>query len=288
MRASYRQVMYGLALGLLAVVAAGPPRAVIAQTADEPPLREESRRTDRAITGPARQTAEEPPPREKPLASEPDDVGIAEPEAGPEAEPGAELEDLSGPDGRSDRRYFEPSSEKDWPRIRDFIEENFPEWAGELRRLEVVNQRLFRVRLREIAPRVIGLMQELEQDEELGRLAIDEERLELEIRRAVRAWLDASEPAEQDRLKGELEGMIRRQFEIRQQRGQRAVEKLEARLDRMRQRLEHRGRQADEIIRRQLEELLTPPEPGELRPGDDRPGGPRGPRDQRWRRGRPE
>jgi hypothetical protein len=246
MRASNRRWRDTIAWGLAAVLAAGAVNAALAQPGDDPPPREEPRDLE-------------------PIDVEGDGLGH---------EPAPPL----GPDGPGDRRFFEPDPAKDWPRIREFLEEHFPEWAGELRRLEVVNQRRFRQRLREIAPRVMRLIHELEQDEELGQLAIEEERLELEIRRALRDYVDASEPAERERIKDELGQMIRRQFEVRQRRGERMVGKTEARLERMRERLEHRAQHADEIIARQLEELLSTPEPDELMGGEDRRDPPRGPR----------
>lgn len=188
--------------------------------------------------GPAEQPADsEPPPAVHPAADQP-----------PPGPPPNE-------DAHGSRT---PLLELDRVRLRQFVEEHFPEWAGELRRMEIMNKPLYRQRLRELAPRVMRLIHEMEQDEELGALAIEEERLELSIQAAVRRYFETEDPAERKELREEVDRLLHEQFRVRHRRDERRIEKLEARLQLMRHRLDRRRGQAEDIIQLQLEQLLRP------------------------------
>ena len=171
----------------------------------------------------------------------------------------------AGADEELPPRFFEPNPE-DRERIRRFLEKHFPELARELRLIEPRNRRVFRRRMREIMPRIIRLMHELERDEELGLLGIEEERLEIEIHRAVRLYFEADEPQERQAKRAEVERLVGEQFDVRQQRAQRSIENLEGRLQRLKRELERRTRNREQAIAQQIEMRLTSPEPPGPRP----------------------
>ena len=166
-----------------------------------------------------------------------------------------------------DRPLFNRISDEERVRVRDFLAEHFPVLSTELRELERRNPRLFQRRLRQIVPRIVRLMQEMEKDEELGLLGIEEEQLEFEIRLKVRAFLDANDEDVQRDLRTGIEGLIARQFDIRQQRSERMIQKLEHRLDHLKRQAERRAANREKLISRDVELRLAQPAEGQ----EDRP-----------------
>jgi len=190
-----------------------------------------------------------------------------------QADPGIIPPDLDLFD-EPDTPFFDRPPEIDRARLREFMEEHFPDETNDLRTLERTDRNLFRRRMREIAPRMIRLMREMEQDETLGLLGIEEERLELRIRRGLRDYLIRSEPAEREQVRGRIAALLAQQFDVRQKRNARHIEKLAERLEQLKSQLEQRNQRRDEIIAHELELRLTPPAPGTDQP-------PRGPRSNR-------
>jgi hypothetical protein len=195
---------------------------------------------------------DEPPGGETPLPEE-DDPSV-EPESFGFRPPGRGLDDQAGPP------LFDWPPEMDRARVREFLEEYFPEQAEDLYMLERFNPRLFRQRMREIAPRIMRLMRELERDEELGLLGIEQERLELKIHRAVRSYFETSDEGKREEIRARIEGLIGEQFDVRQQRDERSARKLERRLERFKRRVAQRAERREELITRELEMRLQPPE----------------------------
>ncbi|HUU83008.1 MAG TPA: hypothetical protein VM243_05835 [Phycisphaerae bacterium] len=220
----------------------------------------------------------EPPPPEKgiPPESEPVRGDLPEPESGVLPPLGAGSEDGAP-------RFFEPRPE-DRERVRRFVEEHFPEMARRLRMLETRNPRLFRRHLRQIMPRIVRLMHEFEKDEELGLLGVEEERLEMEVHEAVRAYQEADTDEERGAGREKVERLISEQFDVRQQRAGRTIENLEGRLQRLKRQVERRADSRDEVIAREIETRLNADDPAAARPGRDTPRRP--PRPPRERGGR--
>ncbi len=169
-----------------------------------------------------------------------------------------------GPDSRRGR-FFERIPEEERAKVREFIEEHFPRLASEMRDLETLNPDLFRQRIRDVMPRVLRLMRELDKDEKLGRLGIKEERLEIEIQQVARKYFDASEEQQQADLRAEIEDLIGRQFDVRQKRTERMIELLEKRLTRLKRQAHARSGQRDESIARDVELLLSSPPGSQVR-----------------------
>ena len=218
------------------------------------------------------------PPEDRPPPAVPPGVEVQPPDDElpplPSEPPGMTLP-KQGPGRPEPPPFFDRPP--DMGRLREFLEEFFPEQAEDLRILERFNRRRFQRRMREIMPRILRLMRELERDEELGLLGIEEERLELQIHRAVRVYFDTSDQAERQEIRARIEEAIAQQFDIRQRRSERTIHKLERRLERLKRHVVQRAEKRDELIARELEMRLESPEPP-LRPrGQDRhqrPGGP--------------
>ncbi len=157
-----------------------------------------------------------------------------------------------------DRPFFDSRPEVDWPKIREFLQEHFPQWADELYRLERNNPILFARRMREIAPRALRLMNELEEDEELGMLSIEEERLDVQIRWKARQYARAADEPERQQIATEVRDLVGRRFEVRHRRGERLISQLDARLERMRRRLERRARDREQLVAEEVDEVLHP------------------------------
>ena len=204
-------------------------------------------------------SAEEPPPDAAPTGSDqvrpgpPDQHGIRPPR--------------SGADDRDQPPFFDRLRDVDRARVGEFLERHFPEQAEDLRILERIDERRFRRRMREVMPRILRLMRELERDEELGLLSIKEERLELKIHRAVRAHFRASDQAKREEIRAKIEESIGRQFDLRQQRSRQTIQKLERRIERLKERLQSRADRRQELLARELEMRLQPPDPPARPPG---------------------
>jgi hypothetical protein len=125
---------------------------------------------------------------------------------------------------------------------------------------------MFRRRIREIMPRIVRLMHELETDEELGQLGIEEERLEFDIHRAVRLYFAASNEEDRRERREKVEQLIADQFDVRQQRAERSIQNLERRLQRLTRQLQRRSGSREESIKREVEMRLNPEEPFSPRP----------------------
>jgi hypothetical protein len=224
-----------------------------------------------ALVGPPGEKLEE-------LGESPDEARLGPEGVTAPGEPGL------GPEEEPLPRFFEPRPE-DRERVRRFLEEHFPRMAQELRRLEQRNPRMVRRRLREMMPRIIRLMHELEKDEELGLLGVEEERLEFQIQQGVRLYLETAHSQEREAAKAKVEQLIAEQFDVRQQRAQRTIEHLEHRLQRLKRHLERRAREREEVIAQEIELRLNPDAPPGPRPRrglEDRPPARRPPRgDQR-------
>ncbi len=255
----------GMLLGLVAGWTVAPPRYAAASAPDVA-------KASTPLAGPAGQAPESDPPPSKEIVP----PGKGGPPRGQGVLPplGPDLDD--GPP-----RFFE-TRPQDRERIRRFLEEHFPELARELRMIESHNPQVFRRRIRQIMPRIVRLMQELERDEELGHLGIEEERLEFGIHRAVRLYFEAPNEEERQGRREKVERLIAEQFDVRQQRGERTIQNLERRLQRLMRQLERRSRSREEVISREIELRLSPEEPLGHRPMWGKRSGPgKSPRDRR-------
>lgn len=76
----------------------------------------------------------------------------------------------------------------------------------------------------------------------------------------MRAYFDTSDQAKREEIRAKIEELIGRQFDVRQQRSRRTIQKLERRIERLKERLERRPEHRQELLGRELEMRLQPPD----------------------------
>jgi hypothetical protein len=168
----------------------------------------------------------------------------------------AEVEESSiRPGGRPERRPDLTPAQVD--EVMAFVEQHFPIAYDVLGRLEERNPRVFRRRIQHMAPRIFEMKRAVQEDPPIGRLLVADFRLESEIIELRRQYREARDPATKQSLRGELEGLIGRQFDVQLQRQSLLLERLETRLDAQRKRVERQAERRDQIVNERLLEALN-------------------------------
>lgn len=95
-----------------------------------------------------------------------------------------------------------------------------------------------------------------ETDPEMLKLVQDDSRMAQETAARADMWRQASEPAKKAELKSELEELAKQHFDVRQQRRELELKRLQAQLERVRSLVTKRTESRDLIIRRHVAQLL--------------------------------
>lgn len=177
----------------------------------------------------------------------------------PRAGPG----DLPGPDGgpppgeHPGGPMFGPSQER-IDRVMKFLDEHYPRLHERLTELREQDPRAFHRQLSRLLPRMPDLMSILDRNPELGKLIIDEHRLEMDIRDAIREYHRARNDADRDQLKEQIRDLISRQFDVRQEKLKLMIADMERELERKKQVLAEQAARKDKLIDRDLRQRLDP------------------------------
>jgi len=94
-------------------------------------------------------------------------------------------------------------------------------------------------------------------DPEMFRLLRTDEELEEQTHRLAMEYRRAPDP-EKERIRKELEALVAKHFEVRQERRLLELRRLEEELRRLREAIERRQSHREEIIQHRLRELLDP------------------------------
>lgn len=99
-------------------------------------------------------------------------------------------------------------------------------------------------------------MQRLEQDDpEMYKLVVEDARLDREAIAMARRVLQAKSP-EREKLEGELAVLVNKHFDVRQQRRELSLKRMEEELKRLREAIEERTKGRDEIVEKRIAELV--------------------------------
>ena len=99
-------------------------------------------------------------------------------------------------------------------------------------------------------------MQRLEQDDpEMYRLLAEDNRLEREAQSLARQ-VRAAKSDEREKLRAELAVTVDKHFEVRQQRRELSLKRMEEELKRLREAIESRTKGREEIVQKRLTELI--------------------------------
>ncbi|HVU87240.1 MAG TPA: hypothetical protein VHD36_07960 [Pirellulales bacterium] len=93
-------------------------------------------------------------------------------------------------------------------------------------------------------------------DPEMQKLNTEEARLEAHARDTAVRYRTTTDEIERDKLRGELEDFVLQQFEVRQQRRQLELERLEQQLKRLREAIDKRTSSRDTLIKQRIEQLV--------------------------------
>jgi hypothetical protein len=98
-------------------------------------------------------------------------------------------------------------------------------------------------------------------DPEMQKLNNEEAHLEAQARDISAHYRTTTIETERDKLRGELEDIVLQQFEVRQERRQLELQRLELQLTRLREAIDKRTSSRDELIKQRIEQLVGE-EPG--------------------------
>lgn len=183
--------------------------------------------------------------------------------------------------GRAPRAENAPGplrlTEQQKRRVTSFLTEFLPGVLEEINLLSETNPRHLERELVYLFPRVSVLLRQRESQPEVFALSVKLEELEYAIRRLARDT--RSRPSQKEGSKEELERLIGEKFDLELQRSTLQLGALSRRLEELRDQLERRTAQKEQLVQRELETRLGPagpPRPPRHRPppGDREPANP--------------
>ncbi len=90
----------------------------------------------------------------------------------------------------------------------------------------------------------------------MQKLNTEEAHLEVQARNISAHYRATTVETERDKLRGDLEDVVLQQFEVRQQRRQLELERLEHQLKRLREAIDKRTSSRDALIKQRIEQLV--------------------------------
>ena len=204
---------------------------------------------------------------------------------GPRAEDPEPFEDLRPVGhGRFGKRHRRPSYENLPENVKldveTFMEEHFPEQFEDLMRLHEQAPEAFSRKVNRLLPKMLRLMRFEHEDPRTFPSRVEEVRITTRIMALARRIAVDQDAAGDADLPDRLRQLLERRFDLRQKIHRNEVKRLERRLARARERLDRSAADKEEIITRELEEMLARQhEPQRPRPPRERPAPPgeRGP-----------
>jgi hypothetical protein len=140
-------------------------------------------------------------------------------------------------------------------RAMKFLQEQYPTLYERLNELREQDPRAFHRQLGHIMPRMPELMNIIDTDPQLGKLIIDEHRLEMDIRDAIVTYRQTKDDAEKDHIRD----LISKQFDVRQEKLKLMIANLERELQRKKQYLSEQAGRKDQVVERDLQRRIEPP-----------------------------
>lgn len=161
--------------------------------------------------------------------------------------------------GRHHRRpLYEHLPEDVQLEILDFAEEHFPELYAEMIDLRYDAPRVFARKMNRLLPQIMELMRLEQDDPKVFPHRVKEVRITtriLVLMRRIRGYGDGDRDEE---LVARLRRLLEKRFDLRQKIHRIEVERLERRLAEAKARLDQAATDKDEIVARELEDVLIP------------------------------
>lgn len=157
------------------------------------------------------------------------------------------------------RALWERMTDEEQAVVKAFIEERFPRMYVELERLEEHSPERYARRMARIAPEMRRLMEILDTDPERGTLMIQERQQDIMLRFLARRYRSANNAEDEAKIRGRARELAEKLFDVRHQRRALEIRELETRLDELRGRHEQAAQMRDQLIERELKDLLDGP-----------------------------
>jgi hypothetical protein len=186
------------------------------------------------------------------------------------------------------RPTYENLSEEQRLLLESFLARYFPELFEELKRLDFESPQQFERLVNRMLPQMLHLMRMERDDPEMFPFRKEEVRLSAKIRSlSRRVERGQRRGRDVEKMVAGLRGLLEQRFDARLQGQRLEVDRLAARLADARAHLDHAGQDKEEIIDRELEQLLErgegrlapprrqpPPQGGQFRPLEGKRGRP--------------
>lgn len=211
-----------------------------------------------------------PPPDEvAPDALPPEDLESDGFGPRPEDDRGPGGPDRFGPRGSRERRMgamlWSRLSDEERQQLREFIAEHFPERFEEIQQLEA-NQERLQMHMGRILPEMMRLRELSEHDPQVFEMRIREIRGEFRLRQIARQLRFGEGDPDRKALEKEARQLIEQQFDLRQQRMEAEIMRLEEKIAQLRAGLEDRAASRDVEVDQALERLTSGQAPEGPRP----------------------
>ncbi len=157
-----------------------------------------------------------------------------------------------GPEGKPP---LPPMTDEEIGKMLAFAQEHFPEMAKRFEDLKKDDPQEFRRAMRRVWPRMMILRETYARDPELGKTLVEERKLEEQIHTKVRSYRQERDPANKDKIGGELKQLLGQQFDIRLQRRRLELADLQKRLAEQTQRVDAWAAKKQENVQRQFDRI---------------------------------
>jgi hypothetical protein len=153
---------------------------------------------------------------------------------------------------------FENLSEDERQAVVHFMLEHFPEASAGLQRMREEKPTMFVRKMRRLYPEIARLMRSRDRDpENVFKLRVEEFKNETQIYRLARRIRSSGYADETNLLRESLREHVRRAFDIRQELLRTDIQRMEARLASLREKLEKDEQQRERIIEKDVERRIS-------------------------------
>lgn len=146
-----------------------------------------------------------------------------------------------------------PEQEKE---TMDYLRKEFPEEAKRFEELKVIRPEAYRTALIRYYAKLKLLESIKQNDPERYEELIKERELDIKSRELARQYRESTDESEKEKISEELESLLYKVFEYRQLNRQAEIERIEKKLEELKQENALRMESKDEMVRRQLAKLL--------------------------------
>ncbi len=175
--------------------------------------------------------------------------------------PGGPGPRMGGPDGMHKPPMFPPTQEEQ-EALLAFARQHFPEMITRLDALKKDDPQAYKRVSRRMWPRLQIMKEAYERDPQgLGKILIDEKKLEDQIRTKVRAYQQERDSTRKSAVGAELRQLLDQQFDVRLQRRRLELADLQKRLEEQTKRVDSMAAKKQDLVQRQFDRITGEGDP---------------------------